>query len=50
MITMMNIEKADCILETAVGPGILIPHLIQRVKSGAKIHLTDLSTDFLAYT
>lgn len=50
MITMMDIETADSILETAVGPGILIPHLINRVKKGAKIHLTDLSSDFLAIT
>ncbi|KRX06269.1 hypothetical protein PPERSA_06240 [Pseudocohnilembus persalinus] len=48
MISMLQIENSKNILETAIGPAFMLPHLIHRVKKGTKITQTDLSSNFLA--
>lgn len=50
MLNLLKIEDKKNILETAVGPGIQIPHLIHRKHPEARIVLTDLATEFLAIT
>lgn len=44
---MLEIEKSDTILETAVGSGYQVPYLMMRKKPDAKLYLTDLSHKFL---
>ncbi|KRX06268.1 hypothetical protein PPERSA_06239 [Pseudocohnilembus persalinus] len=48
MISMLKVERSKKILETAIGPAYMLPHLIQRVQKGTEITITDLSTKFLA--
>ncbi|KRX10807.1 hypothetical protein PPERSA_00977 [Pseudocohnilembus persalinus] len=48
MLNMMNIETKKNILETGLGPGYMIPFLIQRKQQDAHLTLTDLSSQFLA--
>lgn len=47
MLNMLEIEKSDSILETAVGSAYLVPHLISRKKNSTPLYLTDISDTIL---